>query len=165
MRTTTILAAAAAVWMAAAGTAMAQECQDVRFADVGWTDITSTTAATSVVLEGLGYKPSAQVLSVPVTYTSLANGDIDVFLGNWMPTMEGDLAPFRDSGKVDVLEKPNLIGAKYTLAATANAAAAGLKDFADIAKFKAQLDGKIYGIEPGNDGNRLIQDMIDKGRL
>jgi len=23
-------------------------------------------------------------------------------------------------------------------------------------------DGKIYGIEPGNDGNRLIQDMIDK---
>ena len=31
----------------------------------------------------------------------------------------------------------------------------GLKDFADIAKFKDQLDGKIYGIEPGNDGNRL----------
>ena len=39
---------------------------------------------------------------------------------------------------------------------------AGLKDFADIAKFKDQLDGKIYGIEPGNDGNRLILDMIDE---
>ena len=37
---------------------------------------------------------------------------------------------------------------------------AGLKSFADIAKFKDQLDGKIYGIEPGNDGNRLILDMI-----
>ncbi|WP_368506750.1 glycine betaine ABC transporter substrate-binding protein, partial [Staphylococcus pasteuri_A] len=27
---------------------------------------------------------------------------------------------------------------------------------------KEQLRGRIYGIEPGNDGNRLIQDMIDK---
>ena len=33
--------------------------------------------------------------------------------------------------------------------------------FCDIAKFKDELDGKIYGIEPGNDGNRLIQGMID----
>ena len=51
-------------------------CQTVRFSDVGWTDITATTATTSVVLEGLGYQPQTQVLSVPVTYTSLASGDI-----------------------------------------------------------------------------------------
>jgi glycine betaine/proline transport system substrate-binding protein len=38
---------------------------------------------------------------------------------------------------------------------------AGLTDFAKIAEFSDQLDGKIYGIEPGNDGNRLIQGMID----
>ena len=36
----------------------------------------------------------------------------------------------------------------------------GLKDFADIAKFKDSLQGKIYGIEPGNDGNRLVLDLI-----
>ena len=39
---------------------------------------------------------------------------------------------------------------------------AGVKTFADIAKFADKFDDKIYGIEPGNDGNRLIQDMIDK---
>ena len=38
----------------------------------------------------------------------------------------------------------------------------GIKDFKDIAAHKAELDGKIYGIEPGNDGNRLIIDMTDK---
>ena len=43
-------------------------CKAVRFSDVGWTDITSTTAATSAVLTGLGYEPSATVLSVPVTF-------------------------------------------------------------------------------------------------
>ena len=136
-------------------------CKVVRFSDVGWTDITATTAATSVVLEGLGYEPKASVLSVPVTYASLKNGDIDVFLGNWMPTMEGDIKPYREDGSVETVAR-NLIGAKYTFAVNKLAADGGIKDFADIAKFKDQLDGKIYGIEPGNDGNRLIQDMIAK---
>jgi len=135
-------------------------CKTVKFSDVGWTDITATTAASTVVLEGLGYAPTAQVLSVPVTYASLKNKDIDIFLGNWMPTMEGDLAPYRDDGSVEILGV-NLVGAKYTLAVPSYLAESGLKDFADIAKFRDQLDGKIYGIEPGNDGNRLIQKMID----
>ncbi|MFP3533981.1 glycine betaine ABC transporter substrate-binding protein, partial [Burkholderia sp. SIMBA_042] len=36
----------------------------------------------------------------------------------------------------------------------------GLKDFADIVKFKKELDGKIYGIEPGSSANAAIQKMI-----
>jgi glycine betaine/proline transport system substrate-binding protein len=148
--------AASAAWAADPAS-----CHEVSFADVGWTDITATTAATSVVLDGLGYKPEAELLAVPVTYASLKNGDIDIFLGNWMPTMEGDLAKYRDEGSVEVLGA-NLEGAKYTLAVPKYTAEAGIKDFADIAKMKAELDGKIYGIEPGNDGNRLIQDMIDQ---
>jgi glycine betaine/proline transport system substrate-binding protein len=102
------------------------------------------------------------VLSVPVTYASLKNGDIDVFLGNWMPTMEADLAPYRDEGSVETI-RANLEGAKYTLAVPQYTYDAGLKSFQDIAKFKDDLDGKIYGIEPGNDGNRLILDMISGG--
>ena len=35
----------------------------------------------------------------------------------------------------------------------------------DIAKFKDELGGKIYGIEPGNDGNRLILDMIEDDKF
>ena len=136
-------------------------CKTVRFSDVGWTDITATTAATTVVLQGLGYGVKTEILSVPVTYASLKNKDIDVFLGNWMPTMEGDIKAYREDGSVESL-RVNLEGAKYTLAVPQYVADGGLKDFADIAKFKDKLDGKIYGIEPGNDGNRLIQEMIDK---
>jgi len=135
-------------------------CKTVSLSDVGWTDITATTATTSVILEGLGYKPDVKVLSVPVTYKSMETGDIDVFLGNWMPTMEADLGPYRDAGTVEVIKPANLTGAKYTLAVNKKAADAGLKNFADIAKFKNQLKGEIYGIEPGNDGNRIILDMI-----
>ena len=144
--------------MAAAGTAFA-DCGTVTFSDVGWTDITATTAATTVVLEALGYETDIKVLSVPVTYTSLAAGDVDVFLGNWMPTMEADIAPYREAGTVDSV-RANLEGAKYTLAVNKAAADMGIADFGDIASQKDALEGKIYGIEPGNDGNRLIMDMI-----
>ncbi|MDX1604834.1 MAG: choline ABC transporter substrate-binding protein [Candidatus Competibacterales bacterium] len=146
---------------AAAGAAVPQECRTVRFSDVGWTDITATTAATTEILEGLGYDTTIQVLSVPVTYTSLKNGDIDVFLGNWMPTMKADIQPYLDDGSVEVVGV-NLEGAKYTLAVPDYLAEQGLTDFADIAEFADALDEELYGIEPGNDGNRLILDMIEQ---
>ncbi|MDZ5697938.1 choline ABC transporter substrate-binding protein [Chelativorans sp. M5D2P16] len=136
------------------------ECRTITFSDVGWTDITATTATASVVLEGLGYEPETQVLSVPVTYASLQNKDVDVFLGNWMPTMEADIAPYREDGSVETVVT-NLEGAKYTLAVPQYTYDAGLKSFQDIAEFEDEIDGKIYGIEPGNDGNRLILDMIE----
>jgi glycine betaine/proline transport system substrate-binding protein len=151
-----------AVTFALAGSAFAEGCDKIVFSDVGWTDITATTAATTLVLEALGYETETKVLAVPVTYTGLAEGDIDVFLGNWMPTMEADIAPYREAGTVDTV-RTNLEGAKYTLATNEAGAALGIKDFKDIATHKDALEGKIYGIEPGNDGNRLIADMIASG--
>ena len=145
-----------------AGPALTQEpesCATVRFSDVGWSDITATTAVTTTLLDALGYKTKVDVLAVPVTYTSLSRGDVDVFLGNWMPTMEAYIAPYREDGSVETI-RTNLEGAKYTLAVSKSLADEGLKDFADIAKFSDQLDNTIYGIEPGNDGNKVILDMI-----
>ena len=84
--------------------AAAQEpdsCREVVFSDVGWSDITATTAIASTVLQALGYETETRILSVPVTYTALSTDDVDVFLGNWMPTMEADIAPYRDAGTVD----------------------------------------------------------------
>jgi glycine betaine/proline transport system substrate-binding protein len=157
MRLTTTLSTLAIV---AAVPAFA-DCDTISFSDVGWTDITATTAATTVVLDALGYETDIKVLSVPVTYTSMANKDIDVVLGNWMPTMEADIAPYREAGTVDTV-RANLEGAKYTLAVNKAAADLGITSFDTIAAQADALDGKIYGIEPGNDGNRLIQSMIDE---
>ncbi|WP_299671295.1 choline ABC transporter substrate-binding protein [uncultured Roseobacter sp.] len=151
--------ASALAFLSMAGVAAA-DCSEVTFSDVGWTDITATTAATTVILDALGYETDIKVLSVPVTYTSMAQGDVDVFLGNWMPTMEGDIAPYREAGTVDTVRE-NLEGAKYTLAVNKAALDLGIKDFSDIAQHADALDNQIYGIEPGNDGNRLIQSMID----
>ncbi len=73
--------------------------------------------------------------------------------------MEADLAPYRDAGTVDVV-RTNLTGAKYTLATNAAGAALGIDSYDDIVANADALEGQIYGIEAGNDGNRLILDMI-----
>jgi len=135
------------------------QCRTVRMSDIGWTDVTATTATMSVLLRDLGYNPQVTVLSVPVTYASMKNRDIDVFLGNWMPSMRADRNAYVADGSVQVI-RANLTGAKYTLAVPAYTYAQGLKDFRDIHRFAAALDHSIYGIEPGNDGNRLVLGMI-----
>jgi glycine betaine/proline transport system substrate-binding protein len=132
----------------------------VRFADIGWTDITATTSLTTVVLQGLGYKANTTIASVPIAFTGLKRKNIDVFLGFWNPSMVPIIDPFLKDKAFEVLPTPNLANAKYTLAVPTSEADAGLRDFADIAKFRKELDGRIYGIEPGNDGNALIQRMI-----
>jgi glycine betaine/proline transport system substrate-binding protein len=146
-----------------AGSASAQDpesCKAVRFSDVGWTDITATTAVSSVILSAIGYEPEVQVLSVPVTYASLKNKDIDVFLGNWMPSMAADVKPFTDDGSVETISE-NLEGAGYGLVVPTYVADAGVKSLADVGKHADEFDHKIYGIEPGNDGNRIVLGMID----
>jgi glycine betaine/proline transport system substrate-binding protein len=139
-------------------------CRNVRFADVGWTDIAATTGLASTVLEGLGYKPTKTIASVPITFAGVKSKQIDVFLGYWSPTMDPMIDPFKKAGQVKILPTPNLTGAKYTLAVPDYAYNAGIKTFSDIAKNYDKLDGKIYGIEPGNDGNALIKKMIDSNQ-
>ena len=158
---TTALVLASSLGAFSQAQAAPSSCSTVRFADVGWTDITATTALTSVVLESLGYDTKTKVLSVPVTYRGLANNDIDVFLGNWMPTMAADIANYSKAGTVDTV-RANLEGAKYTLAVPQYVHEAGVKTFADVAANADRFKGRIYGIEAGNDGNRLIQNMIDQ---
>jgi glycine betaine/proline transport system substrate-binding protein len=136
-------------------------CRAVRLADVGWTAESATTAIFGEILAELGYQPNITVLSVPVTFESMRNRDIDAFLGNWLPAQGGMLQPFLDDGSVEHV-RVNLDGAKYTLGVPDYLHEAGLRDFGDIARFRKQLGGVIYGIEPGNDGNEMVLDAIRK---
>lgn len=135
-------------------------CKLVRMSDPGWADITSTNAMLGVVLEGLGYKQKVETLSVPVTFEALKNGQLDVFLGNWMPAQERFVKPLTDAGSLVVIRR-NLDGIRFTLAVPDYVASAGIKDLADLAANADKFDKKIYGIESGAPGNQNIQKMID----
>jgi glycine betaine/proline transport system substrate-binding protein len=136
-------------------------CQKVHFADVGWTDIQVTTGVAQVLLEALGYEPEVNTLAVPVTYASLKSKDLDVFLGNWMPSMTADVTPYLEDKSVESIAV-NLDDAGYGLVVPQYVADAGVKSLKDLGAHKDKFGGKIYGIEAGNDGNRIISSMIAK---
>nr|WP_244108664.1 choline ABC transporter substrate-binding protein [Burkholderia anthina] len=136
-------------------------CRDVRLSNIGWTDITVTTAVASLLLESLGYRPATTISSVPISFAGLKSKQIDISLGYWWPIQEKQIQPFLDAHAFVKLEPPNLSGAKETLATVDYAYQGGLRSFDDIAKHRSELDGRIYGIEPGSSANATIQKMID----
>tara|TARA_R110002124_G_scaffold100168_5_gene246765 strand:- start:17205 stop:18119 length:915 start_codon:yes stop_codon:yes gene_type:complete len=153
------LSTVSALSICLAGVAQA-DCGEVVMSDVGWTDITTTTATAKHVLEALGYEVDVKILSVPVTFASLESDDVDVFLGNWMPAQSGAIGPYIESGEIESINT-NLTGTKYTLAVPTYTYEAGLKSYGDIHKFRDELDGKIYGIEPGNEGNDYLVGLTE----
>ncbi len=135
-------------------------CATVNQSDPGWTDIAATNALSGVVLNALGYQQKVQNLSVALAFQGLKTGQLDVFLGNWMPAQAPVIAKFADDGAIKVVGA-NLPAAKFTLAVPDYVAAAGVKDFADLEKYAAKFDHKIYGIAPGAPANQNIKKMLD----
>jgi glycine betaine/proline transport system substrate-binding protein len=158
----TRIALAGLASLVAAGPALAadpESCKTVRLSDVGWTDIQVTTALASTVLAALGYQPEAKQLSVPVTFSALKENDIDVFLGNWMPAQTDAIKEYTADGSIEVVTQ-NLEGAGFGLVVPDYVTAEGVKSLSDLAGVAEKFDGKIYGIEAGASGNRIILDMI-----
>ena len=159
-RSITLILLAAALLVATT----AYGAKKLRFGSVSWTGVTVKTELGKHILDSLGYDAGINTLSVPIVYQALDSGDVDIFLGNWMPSMASIADKFFDKGTV-VKYVANMPGAKYTLAAPSYVVDGGLKDFSDIAQYADKLDHKIYGIEPGNDGNLVIQSMIDADKF
>ncbi|NKI70143.1 choline ABC transporter substrate-binding protein [Collimonas pratensis] len=140
--------------------AEAEACKLVRMADPGWSDIGATNAAAGIVLAALGYEQRVAHLSVPITFIGLKKGQIDIFLGNWMPAQKPLMEAQLKDGAFDIMHA-NLVNAKFTLAVPSYVAAAGVKSFKDLARFADKFDSKIYGIETGAPANQNIKTMLD----
>lgn len=138
-----------------------QSCDTVKMADPGWSDIAATNAITGFLLDGMGYKAKVDTLAVPITFGGLKDGQVDVFLGNWMPAQQGFYDKFVATGDVTQLAK-NLDGTEFTLAVPDYVWDAGVHNFADLNKFSDKFEKKIYGIGSGAPANISLQDIIKK---
>ncbi|KQZ86781.1 MULTISPECIES: choline ABC transporter substrate-binding protein [unclassified Pseudomonas] len=141
--------------------AFADQCETVKMADPGWSDIAATNAITGFLLDGMGYKAKVDTLAVPITFGGLKDGQVDVFLGNWMPAQQGFYDKFVATGDVTQLAK-NLDGTEFTLAVPDYVWDAGVHNFADLNKHADKFDRKIYGIGSGAPANISLQEIIKK---
>lgn len=143
--------------------AMAQDnadCGTVRFVQVNWTGVSAKTETAAWMLDQLGYDTDVITASVPIMFQSLSSNERDVAMGLWLPTQRSMVRKYMTEGSIDMVGA-NLRGAKYTLAVPTYVHEAGVTSFADLDEHKEKFGGKIYGIEAGNDGNRIVQSMID----
>ncbi|WP_339463229.1 choline ABC transporter substrate-binding protein [Pseudomonas sp. EA_105y_Pfl2_R69] len=154
-----VLLLAAALASAANAQAEDAACATVKLGDPGWSDIAVTNGIASFLLEGLGYKVQTQILAVPIIFAGLQKGQVDAFLGNWMPAQQSNYDKFVASGEVDQLVE-NLGGTEYTLAVPAYVYEAGVKTFADLDAHADQFERKLYGIASGAPANESIKQMI-----
>lgn len=134
--------------------------QTVHFGYVEWPGVTVKTHVAADVLQTLGYKTDMKALSVPIVLKGVDNGDLDVFLGVWRPSMNQMIKPYLGDGKGLELAAVNLQPTLYRPAVPTYVAKQGIHSLADVAKHAAMFDHKVYGIEPGNDGNKLLLGMI-----
>lgn len=137
------------------------QCQQVRLAEPGWTDLAFTSGVTQLLLKGLGYQASVDILGMTVMLESMKNKDIDVMMGYWDPAMDTYIKPYFKDGSIEKVSK-NLSGAKYTYAVPKFVHDAGVTDINDLHKHADKFKSKLYGLEAGSNG--IITDAIAAGK-
>lgn len=140
-------------------------CQNVRMGSVNWTDVVASSAVAEALLDSLGYKVKQTSASQQIVLAGMAEKRLDVFLGYWQPTMQSVAKPFLDKQQIDVISPATLADAQSTYAVPAYAYDAGLKTFADIARFRDKLKNQLYLIEPGSGMNRITAQMIAEDKF
>lgn len=164
MKISTTLAAVTLAVASLGAVADEASCSTVKMADPGWSDIAATNAISSFLLDGMGYKAKVDTLAVPIAYGGLKDGQVDIFLGNWMPAQQGFHDKFVATGDVVELAK-NLSGTEFTLAVPKYVYDAGVHSFADLNKYADKFDKKIYGIGAGAPANQSISEIIKKNEF
>jgi glycine betaine/proline transport system substrate-binding protein len=135
--------------------------ETVNFGTVDWPEAIAKTNVASTIVDALGYQTEVQELGVPTVFQGLDTGDLDVFVEAWFPTMQTNFDEVQDVESVTT----NLEEATFSVAVNQEACEAGVTSHEDLAEFADRFEEggtpTIYGIEPGNDGNQVVLDMIE----
>jgi glycine betaine/proline transport system substrate-binding protein len=135
--------------------------ETVNFGTVDWPEAVAKTNVASTIVDALGYQTEVQELGVPTVFQGLDTGDLDVFVEAWFPTMQTNFDEVQDVESVTT----NLEEATFSIAVNREACEAGVTSHEDLAEFADRFEEggtpTIYGLEPGNDGNQVVLDMIE----
>lgn len=125
-----------------------------------WPGITVKTEIAEQLLAPLGYATRRHDIGLQVIYQGLESGDIDVFLGGWMPAQREMYAPLEESGNI-VNVANNVDGAQMTLAVPEYLYDQGIQSFADLDTHRDRFDGRIHGFGAGSAASEILNDAID----
>lgn len=138
----------------------AQADEVINFGYVEWPGVTVKTEVARTILHELGYETEMNSYMQEVLFQGMRRGDVDLFMGVWLPTMEVTYREHEEDGYIEPIAT-NLEEALYCTYVNEEAYEAGVTSMADLHEYGEEFDHKIFGLEPGNDGNIIIQNAIE----
>lgn len=138
----------------------AQAADTVAFGVPSWPGITVKTEIASQLLAPLGYQAQTDDIGLQVIYQGMESGDVDVFLGGWLPAQEPMLTPMEDKGSVKRIAN-NVDGAQMTLAVPEYVYEQGVTSFEDLDEHRDMFDGKIHSFGAGSAASEILNKAID----
>src|SRR5699024_2884064 len=129
-------------------TTLASAAPQVHFGVPNWPGITVKTEVAAQLLEAMGYATKQTSASPTFAVGPMKNGQLDAYLGGWLPHEEGFLIPAIEAGELKELTT-NIREPIMGLAVPKYVWDEGVHSVADLTKYADKFDTKIYGIEPG----------------
>ena len=141
----------------------------IKLGNISWPGVTVKTEITKQILQTLGYDVQVMELAVAPTLMGVANGNLDAFLGCWLPNQLTYMEKYLEKGVITKLNQ-NLDQTIYCHGVPEYVWEAGVRSMADLdkPKFRDKFDlngnGKpeLYGIEAGNVGNKITTQAIEE---
>jgi glycine betaine/proline transport system substrate-binding protein len=135
------------------------ECRSIHFGMVDWSDLRSTTAVASELLNELGYRPRQTELDENDIYARLASGELDAFMGLWLPSSQEQVDSYLSRGQITLLAK-NIPQARYAMAVPDYVYEAGVRSIADIGSHRDKFAGRVHALEQGNSANVYLKGLV-----
>lgn len=131
----------------------------LNFGVPAWPGITVKTEIASQLLSPLGYEIRTQEVGLQVIYEGLKTGDLDVFLGGWLPAQDHLYTPLEKNGTITSVTN-NVDGAQMTLAVPDYLYEQGIRSFADLDDNRERFDGKIHSFGAGSAASQILDKAI-----
>jgi glycine betaine/proline transport system substrate-binding protein len=141
------------------GIAQAQSDGPIVLGEGDWPGIRTKNAVVEVILENTGYEVEKMTAGDPLIHQGLTQGDVDVYLGSWMPTIK----KMRDKVKSEIdYVTQNMTEGVYIMAVPEYVSKAGVKSHADLQKYAEKFDKKLYVGPNGWSSSKKMIEAIKK---
>ena len=128
-------------------------------AEESWPGIATKNEVVRQLLTAIGYDLETSFLSNTMAYHGFEDGDVDLWLGSWMP----EETPLREGheGSFEVVGT-NLEEAYYISAVPEFVYEEGIRSHSDLAEHAEKFDYKIHAGPPGSGADEVISSAVEE---
>lgn len=139
----------------------AAEEKTVKLGYVNWAGTVAETRVAEVVLEDMmGYNVETTMVGVGPIYAALAEGDIDAYLGVWLPLTHKN---YVERYQKEIIKTgPNYKGARTGLVVPEYVE---IDSISELKEERDKFEAKIVGVEPGAGVMKASRKAVDKYNL